>query len=302
MNTPFTLPEFGREYAEYIRERCEHLIQYHIWEGLDLIRLRQWNNNFTTDEARYFSACLLDSLIYRSERQTCALSRQLLQRSLPDLARSIPLPISLVSDWLSLLSGRMDPHIRVIPVVRRNDPPTKSGYQIVRLFKRKLRVKERWIINPEQIPSHANSAKVLLFVDDFLGTGKQFGHFLTSLDDYSTTHCIIYAPLTALTDGINTIKSKFPYLRIACAEQLRATHNIFHPKSTCFVDGINTPAAAKEFQACLFAQLGIPLARKKQLGFGGAGLAYAFQHACPNNCLPLFWWRGTSSFTPLFDR
>ena len=180
--------------------------------------------------------------------------------------------------------------------------PTKSGYQIVRLLKRVLRVNEKWIIKPEKIPKHAHSIKILLFVDDFLGTGKQFSHFLARLGDYSTTHYVLYAPLTALDDGINTIKSKFPYLRIACAEHLRHTHNVFHPDSSCFDDGINTPADAKEFQANLFKQFGIPLSRKKQLGYGGAGLAYVFQHACPNNCLPLFWWRGTSSFTPLFDR
>lgn len=302
MITSFELPQFGLEYIERISARCEHLIQYHIWEDFDLIRLRQWLNNFATDEARYFSACLLDSLIYRSERQTCALSRQLLQRSLPDLARSYRLPISPHSDWISLLGSNEDPLIRVVPVVKANDPPTKSGYQIVRLFKRVLRVKEKWIIKPETIPKLENSSTIILFVDDFLGTGQQFSRFLASLDDYSKTHYVIYAPLTALDDGINTIQSRFPYLKIACAEHLRPTHNVFHPDSSCFDDGTNTPAGAKEFQASLFQQFGIPLRRKQQLGYGGAGLAYAFHHACPNNCLPLFWWPGTPSFIPLFDR
>ena len=302
MNTSFKLPQFGMDYIERINARCESLIQYHIWEGFDLIKLRQWCSNFTTDEAKYFSACLLDSLIYRSERQTCALSRQLFQRSLPDAVRSDPLPISPVSDWLSLLGGNVDPMIRVIPVIRDSDPPTKSGFLITRLMKRVLRVNETWIIKPEDIPTHAKSTKILLFVDDFLGTGDQFTEFFTGLTDYSATHYVIYAPLAGLDDGISAVMSYFPYLKIACAERLRTSHNIFHPDSSCFDDGINTPAGAQEFQSILFDQLGIPLQREEQLGHGSAGLAYSFQHACPDNCLPLFWWSDTSSFTPLFDR
>ena len=302
MNTSFTLPPYGPDYIARIRARCESLIQYNIWEGIDLTRLRQWHRNFTTPESQYFSACLLDSLIYRSERQTCALSSQLFQRSLPDLARSDPVPISPKSDWLSLLGSHVDPLIRVVPVVQEDDPPTKSGFLIVRLLKRTLQVNEDWIIKPENIPKHATSAKVLLFVDDFLGTGNQFVNFLSGLADYSSTHHVIYAPLAALEDGITTITSHFPYLRIACAEQLRATHNVFHPDSICFDDGTNTPAGAKRFQACLFEKFCIPLKGEDQLGYGSAGLAYSFQHACPDNCLPLFWWPQTSSFTPLFDR
>ena len=302
MNTSFKLPKFGPEYTERINARCESLIQYRIWEGFDLTRLRQWHRNFATDEARYFSACLLDSLIYRSERQTCALSRQLFQRSLPDVVRSDPLPISPVSDWISLLGSDVDPKIRVVPVIREDDPPTKSGFSIIRLLKRALRVNEAWIINPEDIPTHANSIKVLLFVDDFLGTGDQFTRFLADLTDYSATHYVIYAPLAATDEGVSAVRSNFPYLRTACAEQLRVSHNVFHSDSNCFNDGINTPTAAQEFQASLFEQLDIPLDREEQLGYGGAGLAYSFQHACPDNCLPLFWWSKTSSFTPLFDR
>ena len=200
------------------------------------------------------------------------------------------------------MNNLLDPLIRVVPVVRENDPPTKSGFLIVRLLKRALHVNEEWIIKPENIPKHANCVKVLLFVDDFLGTGHQFVKFLSGLADYSSTHYVIYAPLVALEVGINTITSIFPYLRIACAEQLRATHNVFHPDSSCFDDGTNTPADARKFQACLFEEFGIPLRGEDQLGYGSAGLAYSFQHACPDNCLPLFWWSQTPSFTPLFDR
>ena len=302
MNTSFQLPKFGPDYTERISARCENLIQYRIWEGVDLTRLRQWRRNFKTDEAKYFSACLLDSLIYRSEAQTCALSRQLFQRSLPDVVRSYPLPISPVTDWLSLLGGNVDPLIRVVPVIRDDDPPTKSGFLIARLFKRILRVNEAWIIKPENIPTHASSTKVLLFVDDFLGTGDQFTRFVAGLKDYCETHYVIYAPLTAHDDGINSVRSDFPHLRIAWGEQLQASHNVFHPDSNCFDDGINTPAGAQDFQASLFEEFGITLGRECQLGYGGAGLAYSFQHACPDNCLPLFWWSKTSSFTPLFDR
>ena len=302
MNTSFQLPQFGPDYTEYVSARCESLIQHRIWEGFNLTRLRQWRRNFLTDEAQYFSACLLDSLIYRSESQTCALSRQLFQRSLPDVVRTDPLPISPFSDWLRLLADDVEPLIRIVPVISDDDPPTKSGFLIARLFKQVLRVNERWIISSADIPAHAGSTRVLLFVDDLLGTGDQFTRFAANLGDYCKTHYVIYAPLTAHDDGIHAIRSQFPELRIAYAERLRQSQNLFHPDSRCFDDGINTPDGALEFQAKLFQELGIPLERDQQLGHGGAGLAYFFHHACPDNCLPLFWWSETSSFTPLFDR
>lgn len=43
------------------------------------------------------------------------------------------------------------------------------------------------------------------------------------------------------------------------------------------------------------------LVGKDRFGYGGLGLAYAFEHAVSDNNLPLLWWPG-ADWTPLFDR
>jgi hypothetical protein len=46
--------------------------------------------NFQTNEERYFAACVLDALIFRSEQQTISLFRHLFLPVIPDLARIEP--------------------------------------------------------------------------------------------------------------------------------------------------------------------------------------------------------------------
>ena len=149
-NPPFQLPHNGLTYTEEVVERCRDLIDGGIWAGVHPIRLSRWLNNYQSDEERYFSACILDNLIYRSEQQTVSLTRQLLQRTLVDQARADAPPLGRVTDWLGLLrspAGR-DPGVRLVVVVQRDDPPTKSAYVIARLMKRYLRINENWIITP----------------------------------------------------------------------------------------------------------------------------------------------------------
>jgi hypothetical protein len=86
-NGQFRVPPDGHLYYEGIVERCHGFINCHIWEGLDKNLLRAWLTNFRTDEEKYFAACVLDALIFRSEKQTISLLRHLFLRVLPDLAR-----------------------------------------------------------------------------------------------------------------------------------------------------------------------------------------------------------------------
>src|SRR5688500_8893295 len=127
---PFSLPVDALIYTDEVATRCMDLLYCGIWAGIHPSRLRKWLNNFKTDEERYFSACVLDSLIYRSEQQTVSLLRQLLQRTLADLTRLDPTPLGKIEDWQGALttdSGAPDPGIRLVAAVQRNDPPTKSG-------------------------------------------------------------------------------------------------------------------------------------------------------------------------------
>src|SRR6266852_4335671 len=96
----FLVPKDGEIFIELVLERCQNLIYSGIWDGITPDRLDTWMANFISETERYFGACVLDALIYRSEKQTFALMEQLFQRTLPDLIRRRPPPGALGKSWL----------------------------------------------------------------------------------------------------------------------------------------------------------------------------------------------------------
>lgn len=113
---------------------------------------------------------------------------------------------------------------------------------------------------------------------------------------------VIYAPFVAHVEGIAYLEKAYPLLKIGAAEVLDQKHQLFHPSCRSFDDGHNTPASAEAFYYDFLLRKGIPLTLADRLGFGGLGLTYAFEHAVPDNNLPILWWPGNGNWVPLFDR
>src|ERR1051326_4729955 len=145
----FTVPRDGEVFIEQVLDRCKNLISSGIWEGLQQVRLDMWMKNFISDTERYFGACVLDGLIYRSEKQTVALMQQLFQRTLVDLVRRHPPPGGTGSSFFEMLRQPFSPPgpmLRVVPVIRWGDPPTKSGPALARMYRRHLGLNEQWMV------------------------------------------------------------------------------------------------------------------------------------------------------------
>ena len=303
----FQLPRDGQTYIDDIKYRCEDLIHSQIWQGIHISELRRWLSNFVSEEEKYFAACILDSLIYRSEAQTLALIKQLFQRVLPDLSRQIEPPIGKSPDWGNLLkrAAPVDPKVRLIPVRKRSDPPTKSTHIVLRLMKRYLDVGENWMANPSDVSTCLEDGiQTFLFVDDFLGTGYQFEEFIKceELEQYIGSAYMAYVPLAGYVDGILYLENMYPSLWIRPVERLDKSNSLFSSESQCFRDGVNSSDCAKHFYLELLERKGISIPGHARRGFGHLELAYFFSHAAPDNCLPIFWWPNTPSWKPLFCR
>jgi len=306
-STTFTLPKDGQTYHTEIIDRCTELINFNIWGGLHLSRLRSWVTNFRTDEEKYFAACILDNLIYRSKEQTVTLIEQLFQRVIPDLTRLDSTPIGVLEHCLAdLRNEHSDPGIRLVTAVKQNDSPTKSGHEIARYMKRHLSIRERWIIKPWEIADHLqHGIKVFIFIDDFLGTGEQFKELLNMerIDAAMLANIYaVYAPLASHEVGVDELANEFPGLRVRSVESLTKNYGVFHPDSNCFADGVNTPELAMVFYYDLLKKKHIGIDGAERRGFGHLELTYAFEHATPDNSLPILWWAHSTEWTPLFDR
>ena len=309
-SSQFSLPPGAHAYIREITERCEDLINMDIWSGIQVQRLRGWLSNFKTEQEKYFAACILDNLIYRSEEQTKSLLKQLFQRTLPDLMRLSKSPIDEIDDWEERLKKsptdcHLNTEIRLVAATRKQDSPSKSAPWIARLIKRFLHVDQRWIINSWEIRKYIRrNIKVFIFIDDFLGTGIQFKRLINKekLNDVLPEAYFAYLPLTAHVQGIKYLEDHFPSLYISATETLDETHGVFHEKSACFNDEVNSPQVAKKFYYRLLKKHGIRVAERDRSGFGNLGLAYVFHHAAPNNSLPILWWPHSEKWNPLFDR
>ena len=276
----FQVPENGLTYVNLVKERCNNFISSHIWSGIDKNTLRLWLNNFVSEEEKYFAACILDNLIYRSKEQTSSMIYQLLTRSLPDLFRVIPPGIS-TSDFFESLNGDIDPNLRFVPIIN-DDDPTQSGFAMSRLIRTMGYCNKKWIVNPNRVKKLVRSGlKVLVFIDDFLGTGEQFKKVADAmaLGNLSREIYIVYAPLAAHETGVKFINSKFPDVKVVTAELLTVDSEVFR---SCFDDGTNTPEAARAFYKNM-------LQRRKIKGKNAdrfvLDIAYSFEHGVPNNSI-----------------
>jgi hypothetical protein len=173
---------------------------------------------------------------------------------------------------------------------------------MARYMMQDLSISKRRLSNPWEIRRHINAgANIFIFIDDFLGTGDQFEQVVISehLASFFSTFYCVYAPLVAHVDGINHLRSKYKHLRLSPVEVLDDSYGLFHATSKAFDDQTNTPTSAKEFYYDLIRKKGINIRGPERRGYGHLELAYAFEHATPDNCLPILWWR-KGHWEPLF--
>jgi len=304
----FQVPDRGMIFVRRVFERCLDLASTRIWGDISFTRLRAWQNNFRTETEKYFAACLLDSLIYRSTDQTVAMLNQLLQVSIPDSLRRHGLlsatEIDSYMDAFTAVGRSRDLGIRFVPVVLKQEGPYKSAYTICRMLKQECNINKRFIIAPVNIQKEMRKkARILVFIDDITATGLKSRKFINEWlrDGLPTGVSAIYAPLVACETAMTQFKQQFPGILVDCVELLDESYSLFSPSSLAFNDGVNTPQGAKDFYHCLVADRQLSLPKEFADGFGDLALTYVFSHAVPNNCLPLLWVTG-DRWESLFPR
>jgi hypothetical protein len=298
------LPPEWKVYYNTIRERCEDLIELGIWTGIDHVKLDLWRKNFSTDEERFLSACLLDALTYRSGKQIYSLIYEQLFRCLPNffnLQLSTSSNAELFNFPNCLQQNLYDPQIRLTAVIRSTDNITKSTSVILRHVRRLFDIKDEWIVEPEDIESCISSGvNVFIFVDDFLGSGDQFSGIIETegvkkiLD---TDIVIVYAPLVAHEYGIGQLNLSYPKLKLCYVEYLEySKHNFFE---NYFNDSLNNPQEARKFYEEFLKKHSIT---GDIFGYGELEITYAFEHSCPDNSLPILHHKDSLTFSPLIIR
>lgn len=289
-----------RLFIDGTKARAQKLIRCGAWEGVDQGRLESWFNQFVARNKELLGACLLDNFIFRGKAQVEALLKAAL--SSPAL---LPQSATWDNEFIAALRRRSDPGVRLAPVIRLDQPPTKSGCYILRRLAKSLRVQDDWMLWPQSLPDMPDTVHTVVLVDDFCGSGQQFADFveLTGFDEvmHARPGCrIVYLTVAAHSAGIKYVQDKHPQIEFIAGEILTPDHGFFGGErlSRIKVEAIED-RLKKDYDA---------IAKEVSLGgsagyygFEDQGLTYAFDHGTPNNTLPIYWYT-CKDWTPLVNR
>jgi len=309
INTPNNTLEF---YDKVIHQ-CNTLIKMNIWT-ISESNFTSWVSQFQTQNEKFFCACLLSRLIFRSKNQTYSLITSLFQSNLNNQCFE---NIENQGHLIANLTQRSDPNIRLTPVINDDDPPTKSGPLIIRYAKKRFNLNEKWMIWASKLPNLFKMKKnyKIIFIDDFCGTGKQFDKFFQQILESTAENevlfwkmiqeneiKIIYAPLISFENGLNYLKIKYPFIKFTCSELLTENNSFFN--KTYWNEISDNKIESEHVQNWLtefwkskgFAKSSIPI-----FGYENMGLTIGFEHGTPNNTLPIFW-QSNQNWKPLLER
>lgn len=310
-------PNNYQEYYDRVIYQSNILIKLNIWTISDS-SFNAWIHQFQTQEEKYFCACLLSRLVFRSKNQINALISSILSSNLNNYCFD---NIENQGKLIQLLtSKRVDPRIRLIPVINEEDPPTKSGPLVIRYTKKRYNLNEKWMIWSSMFNSLLESEKnfTFIFIDDFCGTGKQFDKFfsqiafkdINNLEDIKNfweriqtkNIKIIYCPLIAYESGFNYLRFKYPFLKFTSSELLTSYNNFFDDNNWKELSNDTiTSSNAKQWLKDFWQSKGFEGRSIPYLGYENMALTIGFEHGTPNNTLPIFW-QSNNNWKPLLER
>lgn len=287
----FHVPPAHEGLYDQVVSRFRMLLRRHVITGITDIRLNLWLKNFVSLDEQYLAARVLDNLSYRSQAMVtsaiqhvheCMLPCELRRRGIGDFAN--------VDEFVeSLRSGDATHPVRFVAVDGGQDTPGKSGPVIIRQFQRDG-VAKALTCKPENLAALPAAVKCLVFVDDMLGTGRQFAGFVETykLNTYAGTHAIIYCPLIAHKKGLEKLTTRFPWLTLLPVEVFDAAHQFYRAgekdPTLWAIDGVNRLDDVRGFVKTLCEKRNIPATTQHSLN-----LLLGFEHATPNNSLPLLY-------------
>ncbi|MEZ6048191.1 MAG: hypothetical protein R3C11_21965 [Planctomycetaceae bacterium] len=184
-------------------EKCEFFVNTQVWPITSELDFRGWIRNFKKDEVEY-AECLLNSFLYFSD----TLTKQLLRAAFRQLAPLvIDRPEQPNLDWENFLSS-----VIVTPVTGEDPNPTDSGNLFSRYTRQEIGIPQGNIVPNEKAIEllYFESPKTIVFVDDFVGSGKQF------TETWFRVHTITPSVHKSFADIMNHTPFKAFYIPTLC--------------------------------------------------------------------------------------
>ena len=85
----FEAPEGSESFFDDVVEKSDQYIDSGYWDDLEKLNLRSWLTNFNTSDEKYFAACLLDSLVYRTRRMVNSSLDEVASTRIPNFLKEL---------------------------------------------------------------------------------------------------------------------------------------------------------------------------------------------------------------------
>ncbi|MDP1571940.1 MAG: hypothetical protein Q8L86_18235 [Vicinamibacterales bacterium] len=239
---------------------------------------------------------LLTQVIFVDEPTTRKLWRTLFTEQVPDLLRTRSVTFVGLGE-----AGKSGPaQMYWLKQALSELPPAKSTINVRAAFR-----------SEASLGQLEDTIELVVFVDDFVGSGSQAKAFLGSLvTKYPKlkTRLLFLAALAGFDTGVEEVKRGVPGSVIVplIGRVLNDSHRAFSPANSLW-DCDNDRLIAREWCENVGKQLvsSMGLDQKHALGWEGSQAMIAFHYNVPNNTLPLFWGSGQVDgrrWESLFDR
>lgn len=289
----FHVPSEDDGLYDQVVSRFRMLLRRQVITGISSVQLNQWLSNFVGEQEKYLAARVLENLSYRSNAMVTSAIEHVCECVLPcELKRKDIGHFASVDAFVdSLRAGGADHPVRFVAVDGMYDKtPGKSGAVVIREFQRQGHVAKALTCKPESLAELPVAVKCLVFVDDMLGTGTQFSGFAKhyNLAKYAQRLTVVYCPLVAHQTGLDALAKDFPWLTVLPVEVFGEEHQFYRGMSkkpeVWAIDEANSVADVRAFVTALCKARKISPGTKHSLD-----LLLGFEHATPNNSLPLLY-------------
>jgi hypothetical protein len=278
---------------EMLLTKCDFLVEAQLWPTHRSLDFQGWLQNFEEDEMET-AVLLLSHFIYYSND----LTQHLFRYAISKLAAQV-CDFSLESaqdQWENFTRSVLVTH-----VTGEEPNPSDSGYHFSRMSRQFVGIEPSQIVTNEEAMErlYFGDANAIIFVDDFVGSGKQFCEtwdrthtfsYPQKHESFSTVAArsdgdflAFYCPVICTWKGLHAIRCRAPGVQVLAAHDIDESYSIFSKKCRFWPAEQSERIESDILKASKRAGIG-----SDWRGFHDLGLTVAFEHCIPDATIPLF--------------
>jgi hypothetical protein len=279
----------------------QEFIDFQLWPSEIDSRIEPWLSNFQDHESDH-ALCLLNGLSFFSEKMV----KHIFLSAVHELSSHIRIEGRTLVQERAAWQYFFD-NIVITTVTGETPSPADSGHIFARYCRDHLGFAEEQIVSNERALQHvlANARRIVVFVDDFVGSGNQFVATWTRSHNFGRHDSIsfarfaqhqphaqfFYCPAFCTELGLKVIQAACPQVHVKFGNLIDQRYSAIDPFSIVWPPALR--ATAVDFLRSSSARAGIPDTNggpDDWRGFNKLALSIAFAHGVPDATLPIFSW------------